>query len=106
VLKELDGKHNLILNSQSGSGKTLAYLLPVMNSLFRAYDDSSSREGDRKVAGTNKWTMSVENDSMMFQNADELLHRAKRNKDLRTISPMKGAVILSYSKELVNQIYG
>jgi len=50
--------------------------------------------------------MSVENDSMMFQNADELLHRAKRNKDLRTISPMKGAVILSYSKELVNQIYG
>lgn len=40
----------------------------------------------------------------MFQNADEMFHRQKRAKS-ETIAPMKGGLILTFSKELVAQIY-
>lgn len=46
----------------------------------------------------------------MFLNADEILHASKtQNKRLsfksETDAEPKGAIILSYSKELLNQIY-
>lgn len=40
----------------------------------------------------------------MFQNANQLLHSAKKNRTFE-LGPMKGAIILSRSKELINQIY-
>ena len=40
----------------------------------------------------------------MFQNANQLLHMAKKHKT-REVGPMKGAIIVSRSKELINQIY-
>lgn len=48
----------------------------------------------------------------MFQNANELFYQAKKTKKMSFmggttsgVSEMKGAIILTYSKELINQIY-
>ena len=40
----------------------------------------------------------------MFQNANQLNHSAKKYKT-KALGEMKGALIVSRSKELVNQIY-
>ena len=40
----------------------------------------------------------------MFQNANQLLHNARKDKTSK-LGPMKGAIIVSRSKELINQIY-
>ena len=48
--------------------------------------------------------MNAANESEMFQNADQIYYRNKKVKN-EQISPMKGALIMSYSKELATQIY-
>ena len=40
----------------------------------------------------------------MFQNANQLLHNARKDKTSK-LGPMKGAIVVSRSKELINQIY-
>ena len=84
----------MILHSQNGSGKTLAYLLPVLNELYK-YRDSHRQDS---------YELQTSNEEQMFQNADELFYKAKKTKNTE-ISDMKGAIILSYSKELLNQAY-
>lgn len=86
---------SLIVNSENGSGKTLAFLLPILNQLYNL------RHADR---GPSHFTMSRQNEQEMFQNAAEIFHHAKKHKTAK-VGPFKGAVVLSYSKELVNQIY-
>ena len=56
-----------------------------------------------------------ETEDQMFQNANDLFYQEKRKKKLSGFisssqaaqqrSEMKGAIVLSYSKELINQIY-
>lgn len=48
--------------------------------------------------------MNQANEKEMFQNADQIYYRTKKLKS-EQISPMKGALILTYSKELATQIY-
>ncbi len=48
--------------------------------------------------------MNQANEKEMFQNADQIYYRNKKLKS-EQISPMKGALILTYSKELATQIY-
>jgi hypothetical protein len=45
--------------------------------------------------------MEEANENLMFQNADELHYKARKNKS-HGLGDFKGAVILSHSKDLVN----
>lgn len=93
----------MILNSETGNGKTLTYLLPIMNELFHYKDSKGVKPNGAK------FRMNKENEEKMFKNADEILSIARQNKRLsfksETDSNPKGAIILSYSKELITQIY-
>ena len=48
--------------------------------------------------------MDKSNDAEMFQNADEINLRQKKIRNDK-ISPMKGALVMTFSKELVSQVY-
>ena len=84
----------MILHSEAGSGKTLSYLMPILNAL---YDSETDVEDTR-------FKMSQANEDQMFQNADEMFHRQKRLKN-NEVAEMKGALVLTSTKELVSQIY-
>ena len=64
----LEGK-NTLLHSESGSGKTLAYLMPILESMYKL-----DNLQDMRVQ------MDKSNEAAMFQNADELYHRLKNVK--------------------------
>lgn len=83
---------SLIINSENGSGKTLAFLLPILNQLYNLRKPEN---------GPSHFTMSRQNEAEMFQNAAEIFQYAKKNRTSK-VGPFKGAVVLSYSKELVN----
>ena len=106
----------MIITAESGSGKTLSYLLPIINQLNFHKDTqeaSSADSGTETNAGYFK--LNKETEHNMFKNADELQSLEKlrykerksfgNNDDKSLKSEMKGAIILSYSKELINQIY-
>ncbi|CAI2367187.1 unnamed protein product [Moneuplotes crassus] len=86
---------NTLLASDSGSGKTLAYLLPILNNIFHSKDAENSPKSGRKL----------------FANAEDLYYERKfTNKKLSKDnlikkSEMKGALIIGPSRELLNQIY-
>jgi superfamily II DNA/RNA helicase len=65
----LEGE-NLILTSETGSGKTLSYLLPIMNQLFH-YKDKHA-----KKAKTSKFKLTKETEDQMFLNAEEIMHKS------------------------------
>jgi superfamily II DNA/RNA helicase len=92
----MDGK-SLLINAENGSGKTLAFLLPILNSLYVL------RSPERAMQ-TNHFTMDRHNENEMFQNAAEIYHFSKKNKTIKN-GPFKGAVVLSLTKELINQVY-
>ena len=48
--------------------------------------------------------MSKHNDSEMFDNADEILHSARKLKS-EVVQPLKGGLVITFSKELVGQVY-
>jgi hypothetical protein len=48
--------------------------------------------------------MNMKNENEMFQNADQIYYRNKKIVS-QDITPMKGALVMSYSKELATQIY-
>ena len=85
----------MILRSTNGSGKTLSYLLPILNSLWK---DRADIKDDISLR------ISKENEDHMFQNATQILYDQKKLKNY-DIGPFKGAVVVSRSKELINQIY-
>jgi len=90
----------MLLKGANGTGKTLAYLLPVLNNLYNYYDENLISSSTLNV----QKAISKDNENDMFQNANQLLHMAKKHKT-NALGPMKGAIIVSRSKELVNQIY-
>ncbi len=90
----LDGA-DTVITAESGSGKSLSYILPVLNALY-GYKESNPE--------SSHFVMEEANEDLMFQNSDELYYKARKNKS-QHVGPFKGAVVLSYSKELVNQIY-
>ena len=81
---------NMLITGEGGSGKTLAYLLPILNSFYK--------QGRRDPT---QFIMDVTNEDTMFQNADELHYKNRKNKT-SAVSPLKGAIVVSYSKELVS----
>jgi superfamily II DNA/RNA helicase len=100
-------KEHMILTSGTGTGKTLAYLLPALNQLFHFKDRHASRP---------RFKLTKDNEDAMFLNAEEIAF--KNQKDAGGIGKRlsfsrgagsdeepKGAIILSYSKELLNQVY-
>ena len=94
------------MTSETGSGKTLAYLLPILNQLYNYKD----RVGAPTKSA--RFKMNKSNEDQMFLNASELTYLAQKNSQSKRLSfgrgstdEMKGAIILSYSKELLNQIY-
>jgi superfamily II DNA/RNA helicase len=91
---------NMIITAESGSGKTLSYLLPLINELNFYKDNNDTNASYFKF---NKDT-----EELMFQNANELQYQEKKNTKKNTSGKHddpKGAIILSYSKEMANQIY-
>eukprot|EP00347_Sterkiella_histriomuscorum_P023516 403334343 len=104
---------NMILTSETGSGKTLAYLLPIINQLLHFQDKKGVPE-----KGT-RFRMNKANEEQMFLSAGEIMYQSQKqggsgNTKSRLsfgrsggtgVDDMKGALILSYSKELLNQIY-
>lgn len=50
---------------------------------------------------TALYTMDRSNENEMFQNAAEIFHFAKKHKSAK-VGPFKGAVVLSFTKELIN----
>ena len=93
----MDGQH-MLLRGANGTGKTLAYLLPVLNRLY-GYQAEMCQETSHITKSISK-----DNEGEMFQNANLLLQVAKKHKT-QQLGPMRGAIIVSRSKELVNQIY-
>ena len=87
----------MLMRGANGTGKTLAYLLPVLNNLYRHQSDL---EADIETSRTQK-SISKANEDDLFQNANQLLHVAKKHKTLE-LGQMKGAIIVSRSKELIN----
>ena len=90
----------MLLRGANGTGKTLAYLLPVLNRLYGYQASTINSEEESNITKS----ISKENEGEMFQNANLLLQVAKKHKTLE-LGPMRGAIIVSRSKELVNQIY-
>ena len=88
----------MLLRGANGTGKTLAYLLPVLNRLY-GYQAEVCQETSHITKSISK-----DNEGEMFQNANLLLQVAKKHKT-QQLGPMRGAIIVSRSKELVNQIY-
>lgn len=86
---------NTLLASESGSGKTLAYLLPLLNRIFHEKDSQQSLKLDNRV----------------FLNAEDLYYERKlecknlTKEDLIERSQMRGAIIIAPSRELLNQVY-
>jgi len=89
------------MTAESGSGKTLAYLLPIMNQLFHFKDKTNVAERGLR------FRMNKSNEEQMFLSAGELAYQqsqsgSKRLNLSKAKNEMKGAIILSYSKELLN----
>ena len=82
----------MIVRSTNGSGKTLSYLLPILNSLCSERVNSNEDISLR---------ISKKNEDHMFQNATQILYDQKKLKNF-DIGPFKGAVVVSRSKELIN----
>ncbi len=97
----LEGE-NLILTSETGSGKTLTYLLPILNQLMHYKD--------KQKAAAPRFKLTKENEDTMFLNAEEIHFKAAKEGSKRlsfsrgagSDSEPKGAIVLSYSKELLN----
>lgn len=98
---------NLILTSETGSGKTLTYLLPILNQLFHYKEKKPHKSNPR-------FRLTKENEDSMFLNAEEISYKAQKEGSSKRLSfsrgsgsdqEPKGAIVLSYSKELLNQVY-
>ncbi|CDW90034.1 atp-dependent rna helicase [Stylonychia lemnae] len=96
----------MILTSETGSGKTLAYLLPILNQLFQYKDRMNAKP---KAA---RFKMNKQNEEQMFLSAAEITYMSQKQSQAKRLSfskgytdEMKGAIILSYSKELLSQVY-
>ena len=105
---------SMIITAESGSGKTLSYLLPVINSINHFKDEQMEEnqyqpeEGPNAMINKGYFKFNQASEEEMFKNADEIHLKEKQQRKYATgahESPMKGAIILSYSKELINQIY-
>lgn len=103
----LEGE-NLILTSETGSGKTLAYLLPILNQLFHYKDQHPSP--------SPRFKLTKNTEEQMFLNAEEISYKAQKELGQSrrlsfsrgsggSDSAPKGAIVLSYSKELLSQVY-
>ena len=95
------------MTSETGSGKTLTYLLPILNQLFHYKDKRPHKANPR-------FRLTKDTEDSMFLNAEEITHAAVNSSPNRRLSfsrgsgsdeEPKGALILSYSKELLNQVY-
>jgi superfamily II DNA/RNA helicase len=53
----------MLLSSEPGSGKTLAYLLPIMNSLYNKKDEEGKGKNSARIKITK------ENEELMYQDA-------------------------------------
>lgn len=64
IEKGILDNNNMIITSESGSGKTLAYLLPVLNQLYKHYSVQSEEKKQRfNRAG---FKMNQLNEDLMF----------------------------------------
>jgi len=100
----LEGQ-NMIITSESGSGKTLSYLLPVINHINHFKEQQAqdlnleNGDGDEPNPETNGgyFKLSASTEESMFKNADEI-HLLEKNKKKQfslsqtNESPMKGAI--------------
>ena len=80
----------MIITSENGSGKTLSYLLPVINDLNKYKDEQEISQSiiqskddefdqiEKTNSGFFKFDKSTE--EHMFQNANELFYQEKRKK--------------------------
>jgi len=111
---------SMIITAESGSGKTLSYLMPLIDHLNKHKDQQEAELGmssEEHIEKINKgfYRFNGDTEDFMFQNANDLFYQEKRKKKLSGFisssqaaqqrSEMKGAIVLSYSKELINQIY-
>ena len=77
----LDGQ-NMIITSENGSGKTLSYLLPVINDLNKYKDEQEISHGILRedefdqIEKTNSgfFRFNKQTEEHMFQNANELFY--------------------------------
>ena len=95
LLMSGEQQHTLI-HAESGQGKTLTYLLPLINAMYA--------DEYKEMIKDHRFVMDKSNESQMFQNADEIYHRDQKLKTTE-IAPMKGAIILTGNKMLSSQIY-
>lgn len=90
----LDGESTLV-GAEAGSGKTLCFLIPILNQVFKERDAMEAPKPDEEL----------------FKNAEIMYAKRKKRLSipLNTGGPTKeqrGAIILASSRELLNQIYG
>jgi len=94
--KQIRNGVNTLLASESGSGKTLAFLLPILNRVFYEKDEIP---------------LPREDNSKMFLNAEDLYYDRKYAAKKLSVqekvakSQMRGAIIVASSRELLSQIY-
>lgn len=95
----------MVITSGTGTGKTLAYLLPALHHLFQYKDRTSG--------GSPRFKLTKENEEAMFLNPEEIYYNNQKEGPKRlsfsrgggSDTEPKGAIILSHSKELLSQVY-
>jgi superfamily II DNA/RNA helicase len=92
ALPSLLGGKNCLLLGEPSSGKTLAYMLPILQNLYEL------------GLQDHRYIMNEANETEMFNNADDIYFQNKKNKT-DEFAPIKGALIMTQSKEGANQIY-
>ena len=95
--------------------------MPIINNLNKVKDrlemELGISEEDEQVEKINRgyFRFNMDTEDLMFQNANDLFYQEKRKKKLSGFisssqaaqqrSEMKGALVITHSKELINQIY-
>jgi superfamily II DNA/RNA helicase len=79
----LEGE-NMILTAETGSGKTLTYLLPVLNQLFHYKDKKHGQSPPR-------FRLTKENEEMMFLNAEEIAYKEQKEGGAKRLSFSRGS---------------
>ena len=97
----------MMIRGANGTGKTLTYLLPILNNMYMdqaIHGHSWMAEGGKWDSDGIRLEVGRDNEDIMFQNAISILQANKKRKKIDQ-APFRGAVIVSKSKELINQIY-
>ncbi len=75
----------MILTAETGSGKTLTYLLPVLNQLFHYKDKKPN------LLHPSRFKLTKDNEDQMFLNAEEIAYKEQKEGGSKRLSFSRGS---------------